>query len=76
MWRRAGRLVREWGVREVRPRVQELEAAGEFPRDLYARWASLGFFGCCFPEGMGGTDAGFAALAAVAEQLAWVYPPL
>jgi alkylation response protein AidB-like acyl-CoA dehydrogenase len=36
----------------------------------------LGFFGCCFPESLGGTDAGFGALAAVAESLAWVYPPL
>ena len=29
-----------------------------------------------FPESLGGTGAGFRALAAVAEQLAWVYPPL
>ena len=36
----------------------------------------LGFFGCCFPESMGGTDAGYGALATVAQQLAWVYPPL
>ena len=36
----------------------------------------LGLFGCCFPESVGGTGAGFVALAAVAEQLAWVYPPL
>ena len=36
----------------------------------------LGFFGCCFPESLGGTGAGFRALAAVAENLAWVYPPL
>ncbi|MET0740934.1 MAG: acyl-CoA dehydrogenase family protein [Candidatus Nanopelagicales bacterium] len=71
-----GRLVREWGVREVRPHVVELEQRGEFPRDLYREMGELGFFGCCFPEEMGGTGAGYAALAAVAEQLAWVYPPL
>jgi glutaryl-CoA dehydrogenase (non-decarboxylating) len=69
-------LVRDWGLREVRPRVRELEDNGEFPRELYREMGRLGFFGCCFPESMGGTDAGYAALAAVAERLAWVYPPL
>jgi alkylation response protein AidB-like acyl-CoA dehydrogenase len=69
-------LVREWGIREVRPRIRELEERGEFPRDLYKQMGELGFFGCCFPESLGGTDAGYGALAAVAENLAWVYPPL
>jgi glutaryl-CoA dehydrogenase (non-decarboxylating) len=69
-------LVRDWGLREVRPRVRELEEKKEFPRDLYREMGQLGFFGCCFPESMGGTAAGYVALAAVAEQLAWVYPPL
>lgn len=69
-------LVRNWGLKEVRPRFRELEEAGEFPRELYRRMGDLGFFGCCFPESIGGTGSGFRALAAVAEQLAWVYPPL
>jgi glutaryl-CoA dehydrogenase (non-decarboxylating) len=70
------RLVREWGRDRARPFVEEREAAGEFPRDLYAEMGELGFFGCVFDEASGGTDVGFSALAAVAEQLAWVYPPL
>jgi alkylation response protein AidB-like acyl-CoA dehydrogenase len=69
-------LVRDWGIREVRPRIRDLEESGEFPRELYRQMGRLGFFGCCFPESMGGTGAGYRALAAVAEQLAWVYPPL
>lgn len=69
-------LVRDWGLRQVRPRFREVEEKGEFPRDLYREMGNLGFFGCCFPEAMGGTGSGFRALAAVAEQLAWVYPPL
>jgi alkylation response protein AidB-like acyl-CoA dehydrogenase len=60
----------------VRPRVRQLEDAGEFPRDLYHQMGEMGLFGCCFPERLGGNGAGFRALAAVAEQLAWVYPPL
>jgi glutaryl-CoA dehydrogenase (non-decarboxylating) len=69
-------LVRGWGQKEVRPRIRELESLGQFPRELYRQMGELGFFGCCFPESMGGTGSGFLALAAVAEQLAWVYPPL
>jgi glutaryl-CoA dehydrogenase (non-decarboxylating) len=69
-------LVRDWGIREVRPRIRELEESGAFPRELYRQMGRLGFFGCCFPEEMGGTGAGYRALAAVSEQLAWVYPPL
>jgi alkylation response protein AidB-like acyl-CoA dehydrogenase len=70
------RLVREWGTEQVRPRFKELEDKAEFPRDLYRQMGDLGVFGCCFPESLGGTGAGFRALAAVAEELAWVYPPL
>ena len=74
--REIGQLVREWGLREVRPTVVEREQRAEFPHDLYREMGALGFFGCCFPESLGGTGAGFRALAAVSENLAWVYPPL
>ena len=70
------RLVHDWGVQEVRPRVRELEERGEFATDLYRQMGRMGLFGCCFPESEGGTDAGYRALAAVSEELAWVYPPL
>lgn len=71
-----GRLVREFGEAEVRPHIWDLEKAGEFPRDLYRTMGEMGFFGCMLPEAYGGTDAGYQALASVAENLAWVYPPL
>jgi len=74
--REIGDLVQEWGRREVRPTIAARETAGEFPRDLYAQMGQMGFFGCCFPPEVGGTGAGFRALAAVSEKLAWVYPPL
>lgn len=69
-------LVRDWGLERVRPRVRDMERVGEFPRDLYREMGELGLFGCCFPETMGGSGAGYTALAAVSEALAWVYPPL
>jgi glutaryl-CoA dehydrogenase (non-decarboxylating) len=69
-------LVRDFGMREIRPRFRELEQAGEFPRELYRKMGELGFFGCCFPEEYGGSNGGYRALVTVAEQLAWAYPPL
>ncbi|MBY4213552.1 acyl-CoA dehydrogenase family protein [Rhodococcus fascians] len=69
-------LIRSWGEKRVRPRIRELEEAGEFPRDLYRELGEMGAFGCCLPESEGGTDAGFRALAAVAEEIAYIYPPL
>jgi glutaryl-CoA dehydrogenase (non-decarboxylating) len=68
--------VREFGAREIRPRVRELEAAGELPRALYRELGHLGAFGCIFPAELGGADMGFEALAIVAEELAYAYPPL
>ncbi len=69
-------VIRDWGEKRVRSRFQELEQAGEFPHDLYRELGDLGAFGCIFPEAEGGTAAGFRALAAVAEELAYVYPPM
>jgi alkylation response protein AidB-like acyl-CoA dehydrogenase len=69
-------LVHDFGASEIRPNVRKLEEAGEFPRALYREMGELGLFGCIFPEELGGTDAGFRALAIVAEELAYAYPPL
>jgi glutaryl-CoA dehydrogenase (non-decarboxylating) len=68
--------MREFGREEIRPKIRELEKAGEFPRELYRALGSLGAFGCAFPEEVGGSNMGFEALAVVAEELAYAYPPL
>jgi alkylation response protein AidB-like acyl-CoA dehydrogenase len=70
------KVIREWGEKRVRPHFKELEDAAEFPFELYRELGELGAFGCIFPESEGGTAAGFRALAAVAEELAYVYPPM
>jgi alkylation response protein AidB-like acyl-CoA dehydrogenase len=68
--------MREFGRKEIRPKIRELEQAREFPRELYRALGSLGAFGCAFPEEVGGSGMGFEALAVVAEELAYAYPPL
>jgi glutaryl-CoA dehydrogenase (non-decarboxylating) len=69
-------LVREFGLKEIRPRWRELEEAGAFPRELYRQMGELGLFGCIVPEELGGTAMGYTALAIVSEGLAYAYPPL
>lgn len=69
-------MIREWGRKQIRPRMRELEDAGEFPREIYREMGQLGLFGAAFPEEFGGSGGGYRALVAVAEELAWVYPPL
>src|SRR4029079_3500409 len=46
--------VRRFVTKEIAPNVDDWEAAREFPRDLYARCAELGFLGLKFPEAYGG----------------------
>ena len=42
---------------EVAPHLQTWEDAGEFPRELYARAAALGWLGLGYPEEFGGTPS-------------------
>ena len=39
-------VIREFGRKEIRPRIVELEKKGEFPRELYRRLGEIGAFGC------------------------------
>lgn len=72
MWQRA---VREFAEREVRPRVRELDDAGELPRDLVKRMGSLGYLGVVTPEEYGGAGMSHVARLVMVEELSKVYPP-
>jgi glutaryl-CoA dehydrogenase (non-decarboxylating) len=69
-------VVRDFGSKEIRPVFRELEQAGAFPRQIYRNMGELGFFGCIAPEALGGNGAGYQALAVIAEEIAYAYPPL
>lgn len=49
------RVARDWVAAEIIPHVEEWEEAGEFPRELYAKAASIGLLGIGYPEAYGGT---------------------
>ncbi len=47
--------IREFVKKEITPFVEEWEAAGTFPRELYKKMGDLGFLGVGFPESVGGS---------------------
>lgn len=59
------RMARTFAEREIVPRSKN-EA---FDRELVRMMGDLGLFGCAFPEGMGGSAAGFLAHAVVCEMI-------
>src|ERR1700710_667294 len=57
-------------TKEIAPHVDDWEAAREFPRELYARCAELGFLGLKFPEELGGQGGTHLHDAIWVEELA------
>jgi acyl-CoA dehydrogenase len=55
---------------EIAPHVDEWEEAREFPRELFARCAQLGFLGLKFPEELGGQGGTHLHDAIWVEELA------
>ena len=54
----------------VAPKMDAIEEAGEFPRDLVLQAGAAGFYGNLFPESVGGSGMGYLATAVVVEELA------
>ncbi len=52
------RTAREFADRELRPRVEEMEARQHIPDDLVALMGEVGFFGLPFPPEWGGAGLG------------------
>ena len=52
-----------------RPRVEDLDRAGEFPEDLYREMAGLGLFEIGVPEPMGGPGFDTVTNALIMEEL-------
>ena len=58
-------IVKDFLTKEIAPNLKR----EEFDRELVREMGSLGFFGCAFPIGMGGSDLGFLAHSIVCEQV-------
>ena len=65
---------REFAVREISPRVEELDEAQKYPREIMRKAAELGFLGVIFPEELGGAGLGYVEYVLVVTELSKVDP--
>ena len=62
--------VRTFVEKEVAPRVDEWEAAGQIPKTFWRRLGELGFLGLEFPVEYGGAGGDFLASVVLGEEMA------
>jgi glutaryl-CoA dehydrogenase (non-decarboxylating) len=64
--------VREWGAKEVTPRIRELDRAHKFDKNILPQMAELGLLGCSVPQEYGGAGMDYISLGIVSEELEYV----
>jgi alkylation response protein AidB-like acyl-CoA dehydrogenase len=63
-------LTRDLATRELAPRAAEMEAAGEFPRELFRVLGKAGLLGLPYPDEYGGAAQPYEVYLQVLEELA------
>src|SRR6202035_5400043 len=64
------KLVRDFAIREVKPRAEAIDHNSEFPRDLVDKAASLGLLGILVPDPYGGAGLDHVSFAILVEEVA------
>jgi glutaryl-CoA dehydrogenase (non-decarboxylating) len=64
--------VRDWGAREVAPRIRDLDREHRFDRSILPQMASLGLLGVSVPAQYGGAGMDYISLGVVSEELEYV----
>ncbi|MEW5983319.1 MAG: acyl-CoA dehydrogenase family protein [Acidobacteriota bacterium] len=64
--------VREWGAREIAPRIKELDRAHRFDPQILPQMAELGLLGISVPPEYGGAGMDYLALGLACEELEYV----
>ena len=64
--------VREWGAREVAPKIHDLDREHRFDRNILPQMAKLGLLGCSVPVEYGGAGMDYISLGVVSEELEYV----
>jgi alkylation response protein AidB-like acyl-CoA dehydrogenase len=59
---------------EIDPEIHYYETKSEFPRPIIEKMGAAGLFGAAFPIKLGGTEAGFLAVAVISEKLSELAP--
>src|SRR5207237_2292575 len=64
--------VREWGAREVAPRIKDLDREHKFDRNIFPQMADLGLLGAAVPAEYGGAGMDYVSLGIASEELEYV----
>ena len=64
--------VREWGAREIAPRIKALDREHRFDRSILPQMAELGLLGCSVPPEYGGAGMDYISLGLISEELEYV----
>ncbi len=62
-------LAHEFAENEIAPCIDQAEAEGEFPDELWEKAARYGFTGCCIPREYGGQGGDFFSSIIMMEQM-------
>ena len=66
------KAVRDWGAREVAPKIHDLDREHRFERGFLKGMADLHLLGICIPEEYGGAGMDYVSLGLVSEELEYV----
>ena len=64
--------VREWGAREIAPRIRELDRKHHFDPEILTQMAELGFLGICIPTKYGGAGRDYLSFGLACEEAEYV----
>src|SRR4051812_37438608 len=64
--------VREWGAREIAPRIRDLDREHRFDKNILPQMAELGLLGCSVPVEYGGAGMDYISLGLISEELEYV----
>jgi glutaryl-CoA dehydrogenase (non-decarboxylating) len=64
--------VREWGAREIAPRIHDLDREHRFDRNIFPQMAELGLLGASVPAEYGGAGMDYVSLGLASEELEYV----
>jgi len=64
--------VREWGAREIAPRIKDLDREHRFDPNIFPQMAELGLLGASVPAEYGGAGMDYVSLGIISEELEYV----
>ncbi len=68
--------VREFALKEIAPRVKEMDEKKEIPQDLIRKMAEMGYLGIIFPSEYGGAGLSYIDYCIILEEISKVDPSI